>query len=172
MADILLVRQGGNLSDAEVNQLRDLTFRLFDGGTDVDRKRIRNWFGRWKRAEPGEMSTIKTAFRRSSPFHRRHMAIEQAVFDAQERITDFEQFRVWLKVGAGFVDWLAGPKGGVVPVPRSIDYARCDDETMREFHDNAIAFLRGPHAATFLWKHITPAHAEDTMNTILSEFDE
>lgn len=66
--------------------------------------------------EPGEFAIIEFVIPRSSPYHRRHMAIESAVFNAQERFDDFEQFRVWLKVGAGWVDWCAGPKGGAVPV--------------------------------------------------------
>ena len=172
MPDITLTRQAAALNDAERATLRALVFRVFDGQTDLDRKRIRNWFGRWLRAEPGEISTIKTSFKRSGPFHRRHFAIESAVFDAQERIGDKEQFLLWVKLGAGWVDWMAGPKGGVFPVPKSIDYAHCDDQTMAEFHDAAMAFFRGPHAAPFLWRHVSPELAHEAMDSILSEFNE
>lgn len=42
-----------------------------------------------------------------------HMAIEQAVFDAQDRFSDFEMFRDWLKIGSAWVVWVPGPKAGL-----------------------------------------------------------
>lgn len=171
MADITLVRQDVVATEDLRSRARSL-LSIVDGLTEKDRKRWRNWLGRMCRLEPGEMSTLDLTTKRHGAFHRRHLLIESRVFDAQERIVDFDQFRNWLKVGAGFVDWLAGPKGGVIPVPRSISYAKCDEETMRTFHDDAIAFFRGPHAAPFLWKHLAPARAHETMDEVLSEFDE
>lgn len=145
-------------------------FGAFDGFTRDDR---RAWHSFWKRVrnmEPGEMALIEARMPRSGPFHRRHMKIEQAVFDAQERFQSFEQFRVWLKVGAGWVDWCAGPKGGVVPIPKSISYAKADQEEFRRYHEAVMTFLRGEHAAAFLWRHLDDAAA--MMDSILQNFDE
>lgn len=100
------------------------------------------------------------------------MVMETHVFRAQDRIKTFEQFRLWLKIGSGFVDWMAGPKGGVVPVPRSISYRKCDEDVMRQFHDDAIAFLRTAHATRYLWPHLNPAAGEQMIEAIFSEFDE
>jgi hypothetical protein len=100
------------------------------------------------------------------------MKIEQDVFNAQERFTDFEMFRQWLKIGAGFVVWVVGAKGGIVPLPKSIAYASIEEQDFREFHDNVIDFLRGEHAAMYLWKHLGKQGAYDMMDSVLREFNE
>ena len=68
-----------------------------------------------------------------------------------------------------WVTWAAGPKGGVVPIPKSISYAKADEEEFRRYHEQVVDFLRGPHAATFLWKHLG-GQAGEMMNTILDGF--
>lgn len=151
--------------------IRDFLFGVIDGFGRDDK---RSWRRIWKRIramEAGELLVIDIRMPRSGPYHRRHMAIEQAVFDGQERFTNFEQFRYWLKVGAGWVDWCAGPKGGVVPVPRSISYAKADQAEFARYHEQVIEFLRGEHAAKFLWKHLGDG-AHEMMETILAEFEE
>lgn len=131
------------------------------------RRFLRHVFG----MEDGEIAEIGTRIPRSGAFHRYHMALEQAVFDAQEKFEHFEQFRNWLKVGAGFCDWVAGPKGGVIPCPKSISYADLDDQAMRDFHNDMLAFLRGPHAAPYLWRHLGADKAAEMMEAILSGFE-
>jgi len=133
---------------------------------------------RWKRflrfvfgLEHGEIAEVATRIPRSGPFHRYHMAMEQAIFDAQDKFAHFEQFRNWLKVGSGFCDWVAGPKGGVIPIPKSISYAELEESPMREFHQDMLAFLRGPHAAPYLWKHLGADKAAEMMESILRGFD-
>ena len=172
MSRITLVRCAGTMpGEGILAGVRSFLFGLFDGWSRDDKK---GWRKLWKRLmalEPGEFATVEFVIPRSSPYHRRHMAIEAAVFDAQERFADFEQFRTWVKVGAAWVDWCAGPKGGVVPIPRSISYARADQAEFEQFHGQVMGFFRGPHAAPFLWRHLG-AGAHAMMDSILSEFDE
>lgn len=152
--------------------VRCFLFGLFKGATDTDEKR---WNRFWRMAtskEPGEMFDLETVFPRYTPFHRRHMKIEQDVFNAQERFTDFERFRDWLKIGAGHVEWVPGAKGGIVPLPKSISYAKTDEQEFREFHDKVIEFLRGEHAAPYLWRHLGKDGAHEMMDTLLLEFSE
>ncbi len=172
MAEITLVRQHDMaLTEDEKAVARRVIFGYVDGLGERGRKQWRRFWSGMLQLEPGEMSTISIHKARSGPFHRRHMAIEQAIFDRQERFEDFEQFRYWLKVGAGWVTWAAGPSGGVVPVPRSISYAQADDLEFREFHDKTVAFLRGPHAARYLWPHLKDG-AGDMIESILGGFGE
>ena len=106
------------------------------------------------------MVDIKTHQARVGWYHRKHMALEQSVFEAQERFEDFESFRTWLKVGAAFVDWFPGPKGGVIPVPKSISYAKLEQGAMEQFHNDAVAFLRTEHAGKTLWFQSAPVIAD------------
>ena len=173
MSEIMLAKQTDTeLTEQQRAALRIALFEMVDGLSEQDQKawrRFWNWI--WK-AGSGELFAIETWTPRKGTFHRRHMKIESTVFKAQERVRSFEQFRYWLKIGAGFVDWMAGPKGGVVQVPRSISYKKFDDEAMRRFHDDSIDFLRTPHAQAYLWPHLQPAQAAEMMETLLARFNE
>ena len=170
MSKVCLVRTGMEVP-ATLDAVRNFLFGVFDGFRQDDRK---GWRKIWKRLmglEPGELAVIEFVIPRSGPFHRRHMAIISAVFDAQDRFEDFDQFWIWLKVGAGWVDWCAGPKGGVVPIPKSISYAKADQAQFEDYHAKVIAFLRGQHAAPFLWRHLgNDAHW--MIDSILGGFNE
>jgi len=173
MTDITLVKRTDlQLSDEQRATLRLALFEMIDGLGEADQKSWRRFWQWITRAGAGEIFSIETWAPRHGGFHRRHMVLESRVFQAQERIKTFEQFRTWVKIGSGFVDWMAGPRGGVVPVPRSISYRKCDEGTMRQFHEDAIAFLRSEHASRYLWPALTPEAADQAIETVLAEFDE
>lgn len=172
MSDITITRTNIELpKGAELDGARKVLFDCIRGFTEVDNKKWRRFIKVLLGKEPGEMAEVEMVFPRSAPFHRRHMKIEQSVFDAQERFDDFEMFRYWVKVGSAWVIWVAGPKGGVVPIPKSISYSKADEEEFREYHVKVIGFLRGEHAAKYLWPHLKDG-AFDMMDSILIGFDE
>jgi len=173
MAKIVVMRQDREMPDEKaLAGARELLFGVLDGFSNDDKRAWRRFWKRLFTLEPGEMVAAEMVFPRSGQFHRRHMAIEQSVFDAQERFGDFEMFRYWLKVGAAWVTWAAGPKGGVVPIPKSISYAKADQEEFQKYHEKVVAFLRGPHAAEYLWPHLPGGVAANMMNEILEGFQE
>lgn len=147
---------------------------LTKGLQGVDEKHHRRWLRvlkGWFELEPGEITLIDTRHPRSGPFHRFHMLVEQTVFNAQSKFEDFEQFRNWLKIQVGHVEWVPGAKGGIVPLPKSISYADMEEAEMREFHDKMMEAFYGPHIAPFLWKHLGPAGAAEMIRTVLLEFE-
>lgn len=163
-------------TDLELNEqqrqiLRQTLFEMIDGVSEADKKTWRRFWNWILAAGSGELLSITTWTPRNARFHRLHMKIETEVFKAQERVRNFEQFRTWLKVGAGFVDWMAGPKGGVVPVPRSISYSKADEDVMRQFHADAIAFLRTEHAQKYLWPHLPADKAQEMVESVLGRFE-
>ena len=173
MSDITLVRQQPtDIPEADKEAARRVLFGIVDGLGERGRRQWRRFVNGLLRLEPGEMVDIQTHKARSGPFHRRHMVMETAFFEAQERFELFEPFRDWLKVGAGHVDWFPGPKGGVFPVPRSIAFSKLEEDDMREFHVNAVAFLRTEHAQKTLWRHLSPAARGEMVETILAGFGE
>lgn len=173
MTEIVLVRQNREpIAKADAEAARKVLFGQVDGLSEAHKKswrRLWSWF--LKRAEPGEMVEIKTHRERLGWFHRKHMALEQAIFDSQERFEHFEQLRLWMKVGAGFVEWLPGPKGGVIPIPKSIAYSALEQDAMELVHDDIVAFLRTEHAQRTLWRHLTPAARADMVETVLASFE-
>lgn len=173
MADIVLVRQEGEIPEADREAARRVIFGAIDGLGEVHRKRWRRFWNGLLRLEPGEMAEIKTRKPRSGPFHRRHMKLEQVFFESQERFDIFDPvFRDWLKVGAGHVIWCPGPKGGVFPVPQSIAYDQIEEDEMREFHEKVVAFLRTDHAAKTLWPHLSPTARIEMVEGLLASFGE
>lgn len=172
MSEMTLVR--GNKpqpTEKERIELLGLLYGFVDGVSERDKRAWRRLWNKIVKSTPGDVFTIWRHQRRSGPFHRRHMKMETEIFQAQEVINDFTQWRIWGKVGAGFVDWF--PVGGqIVPIPKSISYADCDEDTMREFHLSWVAFLRTPQAAEFLWPHVSRKQALLTIETLLMEFGE
>lgn len=173
MADIVLVRQHPlELPEEKRVIAREVFTGYVDGLGQQNQSRWRRFLSSLMRLEPGEMVEVKTHQQRLGWFHRKHMALEQAVFQAQERFEAFDPFRDWLKVGAGHVDWFPGPKGGVFPVPKSISYSQLEQGAMEVFHTNAVAFLRTEHAGKTLWRHLTPTARIDMIEAILGGFGE
>lgn len=173
MGTITLVKQDPvEIPEADRAAARRVLFGMVDGLGEVGRKQWRRFVNGLMTLEPGEMVSIRTHKQRSGPFHRRHMALESMVFEAQEKFEQFEQFRNWLKVGSGFCDWVAGPKGGVIPVPKSIAFDKLEDDDMRQVHDDMVRFLRSGHAGQALWKHLNDAERMEMIETILRGFNE
>lgn len=171
MSKIIIFRTNKAMPE-NLNAARELLFGVLDGFNRDDKRGWRRFWKRLFNTEPGEMVAVEMVFPRSGPFHRFHMAIEQRLFDSQERFDNFEMFRYWLKVGAGWVTWAAGPKGGVVPIPKSISYAKADEEEFRKYHEQVVTFLRGPHAAKYLWPHLDGAQRADMIEQVLEEFEQ
>jgi len=172
VAQSLIMRDRSiTLTDAEKQAARKA---LEQGLRGIDEQNHKSWM-RFIRnifsLEDGEIVEVGTRIPRSGPFHRFHMLCEQTVFNAQERFKEFEQFRNWLKIGSGFVTWVPGVKGGIVPLPNSISYAKLEEDAMRELHNNMIKFLHDGHAAPYLWKHLSAEDAGKMMKTVLERLD-
>ncbi len=172
MPEIVLAKQSDlDLTDTQRQVLRECLFGMVDGQAEEDQKAWRRfWNGVW-RLGSGEFFTVQTIIPRFGPMHRKQMKLEGEIFKNQERFKDREMFRLWLKVGSGWVVWAAGPKGGVFPVPKSISYAKCDEGDFQIYCDGALEFFRTEHAQKYLWPHLTPFMADQCMESILSKFE-
>ncbi|WPB58620.1 DUF1367 family protein [Xylophilus sp. GOD-11R] len=173
MSDITLVRcDPVEISESDRAVARRVIFSIIDGLGGTGRRQWRRFWNRVFKLEPGEMIDIKTHQARLGWYHRRHMALEQMLFESQDKFEDFDAFRTWLKVGSGFVDWYPGPKGGVIPVPRSISYSKLEQGDMEKFHGDAVNFLRTEHAGKTLWNHLRPERRSEMVESILGSFNE
>lgn len=170
--EIILIKQtDARLSDEDQVVVRRFLFEHLSGATPKDTRAWNRFCRALNEAGSGEFFSIKTQRPREGWFHRKHMALTSKVFKAQERIDNFEQFRLWLKVGSGFVTWMTGPKGGVFPIPKSISYDQCEEDEMREFHNGVVTFLRTAHAIKYLWPNVAIEVAAEGMEAILEQFE-
>lgn len=154
---------------ADVVLTKDETGRLC-GLTDADERR-------WSRFRTAIQSmpqggTIKASFKlpRSPGFHARHFKILSELFKSQDQFEDFEAFRAWVQVGAGFCDLLPGPGGKPVAIPKSIAWDALEDADFAEHHRACIEFIRSTRFSRFLWPQMTDLNADNMVNGILSEF--
>ncbi len=171
MGKITLVRSDEDIPDESWEHGLRLVRTCVDGLNQDDKRgwaRLFNWL---RKKEPGECCELTITFPRHGKHHRLVMAMLNAIFDSQERFDDFEQFRYWCAVGAGWVIWAASPKGGVVPIPRSISYAKADEAEFSSYHVKVVEFLRGPHAGPYLYPH-APQAALDAYLALIDEFEQ
>lgn len=119
----------------------------------------------------GELLKFSFWIPRSEKFHRLHFVMLKAVFDSQEQFADDEQFRKWTEVGAGFCEFVPGPKGRMVALPKSIAYHAIDDEEFSTVHENVKQFLRSQHARRFLWAHLSDDKSAEMIGELLMEFE-
>ncbi len=170
--EIVLVKQtDAQLSEQDAAVVRRFLFEHLSGATDKDTRGWNRFCRALNESGSGEFFSIKIQRQRDGVFHRKHMGMISKIFKSQERLDDFEEFRLWLKVGSGFVTWMAGPKGGVFPVPRSINFNTCSEDEMREFHDGVVGFLRTEHAQKYLFPAVDPQIAEQGIEEILSSYE-
>lgn len=173
MSDITLVKHHPTeIPQADREAARRVLFGMVDGLGERGRKQWRRFVNGLMRMEPGEMVEIRTHKERIGWYHRKHMALEQRVFESQEKFEEFGAFRAWLKVGGGFVDWYPGPKGGVIPVPKSISYSSLEQGDMEAVHNDMVDFLRSEHAGRTLWKHLSLTQRMEMVEGILQGFNE
>lgn len=119
----------------------------------------------------GELLKFSYWIPRSPKFHKLHFVMLDELFKAQEQFNDDEQFRKWTEVGAGHCDFVPGPKGRMVALPKSIAYHALDDEDFGKVHENVKAFLRTVHARSFLWPHMTPERSAEMVQTLIEQFE-
>ncbi len=107
---------------------------------------------------------------RSGAYHRRHFAMLHALFSTQDQFSDEDQFRKWLEVGAGFCDFVPGPKGRMVAIPKSIAWDKLDQAEFEPLHDGVFGFARSEHARRFLWGHLSDQESWEMVEAALGEF--
>lgn len=158
MAKIQLVRQElYELTAAERDLVRLVIFKIVDGLGEQNRRRWRGWWKRLLSLEPGEMVELTSYQERILWYHKKHFLLEQRLFDGQEQFTNFERFRDWLKVGAGFVEYLPNPMSteGLMAFPKSVAWDQLPQLEFEEFHANCLEFIRTDRCSGRLWPHLS-----------------
>jgi hypothetical protein len=119
----------------------------------------------------GEMFTVSAWFPRNPKLHRLHFALINALFEDQEQFDDPEPLRKWLYVGAGYAEFLPGPKGKMVAIPKSVAYDKIDDADFSELHAKVIDFMRTRYCLNFLWPHLEDSKRSSIVELIIGEFE-
>lgn len=171
--EIILIKQtDARLTEQDAAAVRRFLFEHIDGCNDVDKKSWRSWWRALVNAGSGEYFSISIKRQRHGPFHRLVMLVLSTVYKAQERFDDFRIFRSFVKLGAGFVDYVPDMKnGGMMAVPKSQSFDECSEEEVRMFFHEAQIFMRSEACYSVLWPALSPDLADKAMNEILQRFE-
>jgi hypothetical protein len=107
---------------------------------------------------------------RSPKFHRRFFAKLNSLFERQEQFDDVDMLRAWLTVGAGECNFVPGPRGRMVALPKSIKWHKLDDVDFAELVRKIDWFLWTEHAQHFLWPHLSKEDAYKMIESLNQEF--
>jgi len=121
---------------------------------------------------PGETLEFSWDKPRCPGHHRAFFALLSALFDRQEQFDTVDKLRAWVTVGAGECDFVPGPAGRMVALPRSIKFAKLGEPAFIELHLAVVAFLRTEHAQRFLWPMATALQADRAMEEMLQSFED
>ncbi|MFZ2306825.1 MAG: hypothetical protein WAW73_20315 [Rhodoferax sp.] len=156
-----------NLPEQERAIVRRFLFDNIRGLDEQHDKRWRRFWGRIWNSDAGEVTHLEVVVDRSGPFHRRHMSMEQALFDRQDQFRKLKDMRWWLKSGAGFGEFKLLKNDGMKFIPYSTSYETCSDDEMKELHQDMLDFLRTPFAQRRLWPRLSADKREEMLESIL-----
>lgn len=151
--------------------VRQFLFRCYRGESTDDN---RAWKLMWRKIfamKGDDVLTVSFVFERHLPTHKGYFKFEAELFDKQEQFDNRDVFREYLKVGAGFVVWVPGADGGIVPIPKRLNFRAADELTFRRYVADAIAFIRGEHLQAFLWPHLEPAERSQMVEQLLKQYE-
>jgi hypothetical protein len=133
---------------------KDDTGKLAGFG-DKGRRAFEKFQRKVRELEPGETLHFEWREPRSPQHHRYFFAKLGELFDRQEQFDDVDKLRAWLTVGAGECDFVPGPKGRMVAMPKSIAWHKLDEVEFTELRRRVEAFMWSDHARRFLWPHLS-----------------
>lgn len=114
--------------------------------------------------EVGETLKFSYKLPRSPRHHKFFFWRLNELFSRQESFKDEDELLVFLKVGAGFVDFLPGPDGGLVAVPKSIAWENLEEHDFTEVKRKMWDFLWTLPARKALWPHMR----DDQSNSMIA----
>lgn len=141
------------------------------GFTEADKRAYARFRNRLDGLEIGELFTLKTWFPRNPKLHGLHFGVVKALFEAQEQFTNPDELRKWLYVGAGYADFMPGPTGKMVAIPKSIAFDKIDDADFSDLHRKVVDFIRSRYCQQFLWPHLPQAQQMEMTEGLLMGFE-
>lgn len=91
---------------------------------------------------------------RNPAFHRKAFSLLNAIFQNQDGFENFELFRAWITMKAGYVITGAAPNGVTVFMPESLAFEKMKQERFEKWFQDVItiAVREYGHDEDFLWQ--------------------
>lgn len=105
----------------------------------------------YQKTKYGDLITLEAKKPRNAGHHRKFFAMVGLVFESQELFDNQEFMRQWLTMAAGHFDTYQTPTGKKQYIPKSIAWAKMDQNSFEVFYED---FMNA------VWKHIWPTGTE------------
>lgn len=105
----------------------------------------------------GELVELTVNKKRNLKHHRLAMVMFRAVFENQDKYTDFERFLIEVKILTGFVDTHISASGQVWYVVKSIAFPNMDEVAFRKWKNDAL---------NAIFEHFLPAMNDADRNRL------
>ena len=139
------------------------------GHSDKDERAFAKFRNQQRGMVPGDTIAFSWKAPRSPAHHRMFFGQVGTLFESQEQFDDANKLRQWLTVGAGYCDFVPGPNGRMVALPKSISWEEMDEAEFSELHAAVLTFLWSKHARTFLWPHLNEQQTWDAVQAAVGE---
>jgi len=153
VTEIVLVRNGKRLSDAQIAAMMPALYGVVDGLSPIDKAAWRRFWGRVTRLEEGEVFTVDVKVRRNGRFHRKFFALLNVGFDAWEPTRkhktyrgqpiqkNFEEFRSDVIILAGFYEQTFDLAGRMKLKAKSIAFSNMDEDEFEKVYSGVATVL-------------------------------
>lgn len=115
--------------------------------------------------EPGETMIFTWDDPRSPRHHRKLMAKLRTLLARTEAFTRLDDLRLFLTVGAGYVEMVPGPDSTPNAIPLSLEFGSMDEADFAELHRRIDDFLRLSSTTETLWPHLTERAQSDAIES-------
>lgn len=126
------------------------------------------WSKRLQAIEPGEIVYIGAMEPPSPALTAWHILLCKAIFEGQERFTDFKAFRGFLYIMAGHCQEFK-VRGKKIRLPQSWSWDDLPNDYDRsEFHESVVAALYNEDVQLAIWPHLKKHDRTEMMMTLIS----
>lgn len=88
--------------------------------------------------QAGQGLKARVILQRDLQRHRRYFKMLHVMFDSQDHYQNFEHFRAWLIMKAGWVETSVAPNGTVMFFPKSISFENMEEDEFQQLYSACI----------------------------------
>lgn len=131
-------------------------------------------YAKWKKQvrdlEIGQTLSFTWRMPRSPEHHKFFFGKLQSLLARTETFTELDKMRIWLLMGAGFVDFVPGIDGKPNAIPKSMDFESMDEVEFSELHRQLDNFLWTARAQETLWPSLDEFSRYKCVESLMQEF--
>jgi hypothetical protein len=139
--------------------------------TGVTERHQKGWLKFWKLLQEltDEVCVyVEFYFPRNPKLHKLFFKRLHNVFKMQELFAEFDDFRLWVTVQAGYCNFVPGKDGKLCAIPKSIRYSKMDDLEFEAYFEAVMKGLWEGDTHRILWPHLSADQSWEMMGIAMN----